>query len=420
MRWPLMELGQMAEIAGGATPRRDNAAYWGGVVPWLTPTDLPAVGAGVTDVAATAEAITDEGLASCSANLLPPGTVLFSSRASIGKVGIAAIPLTTNQGFANLIPRQGVESRYLAWCLHFHAERISGLAGSTTFKEVSKSALKRFRVPLPPPSEQRHIVGILDQADRLRRLSTEADAKADRILQALFIKMIGDPATNPKRWPVRTLGELAILGPQYGANARSMPLSPGQPRYVRITDIADDGRLRPFDAVGIELDEWEQYKLMEGDLLFARSGATVGKSYLHRSENGASVFAGYLIRFRLDLAEIEPIVAFGFTQTAFYRAWVGAKQRTAAQPNINGQEYASLRLPVPARSIQEHFASLCSSIESTRQALSSSSHRLESLFSVLLHRAFSGDLTASWRAAHMNELLPEMEHQAKALAELTP
>jgi type I restriction enzyme S subunit len=168
--------------------------------------------------------------------------------------------------------------------------------------------------------------------------------------------------------------------------------------------------------VGIDLTEWEQYKLEQGDLLFARSGATVGKTYLHRSENGPCVFAGYLIRFRLDPAEIHPLVAFVFTQTMSYRAWVGAKRRTAAQPNINGQEYASLRLPVPARSVQEHFASLCSSVEMAGHASLSSSGRLESLFSALCRRAFDGDLTASWREAHIKELLQEMEHQAKVLA----
>jgi len=318
-----------------------------------------------------------------------------------------------------LRPRLGVLlPDFLAYYLRspsFLAFASSCTAG-TKMPRVIMTKFWEHEVPLPPLSEQRRIVKILDQADHLRRLRADADAKVDRILPALFIKMFGDPVTNPMGWPVRTLGELAILGPEYGANARATPLSPGQPRYVRITDIDDDGSLRPLGAVGIDLDEWEQYKLEEGDLLFARSGATVGKTYLHRSENGPSVFAGYLIRFRLDPAELHPLVAFGFTHTMAYRAWVGAKRRTAAQPNINGQEYASLRLPVPARSVQEYFASLCSNIEMCRRAWSCSSGRLESLFSVLVRRAFDGDLTASWREAHMEDLLQEMEHQAEALA----
>ena len=209
--WPMDELGSAAEIRGGATPRRDNAAYWGGDIPWVTPTDLSAPGAGIADVEITADAITGEGLATCPARILPPPTVMFSSRASIGKIGIATVPLTTNQGFINLIPRRGLESRYLAWCLHFHADRIADLAGSTTFKEVSKSALKRFRIPFPPFSEQRRIIEILDQADRLRRLRAETDARANRILPALFIKMFGDPATNPMGWPIRRIGDVCNI-----------------------------------------------------------------------------------------------------------------------------------------------------------------------------------------------------------------
>ena len=211
MEWPTVELDSAAEIRGGATPRRDNSTYWNGDIPWVTPTDLPALGEGIADVGNTADAITEEGLASCSASLLPPGTVLFSSRASIGKIGIASVSLTTNQGFANLIPRPGLESRYLAWCLHFHSDRIAGLAGSTTFKEVAKSALKRFRIPIPPLSEQRRIVEILDQADHLRRRRAVADAKAERILPALFIKMFGDPVTNPMGWPKCSIRELATV-----------------------------------------------------------------------------------------------------------------------------------------------------------------------------------------------------------------
>ena len=132
MGWPMAELNTVADIRGGATPRRDNAVYWDGDIPWVTPTDLPALGEGISELDNTTEAITNEGLSSCSARLLPPGTVLFSSRATIGKVAIAAVPLATNQGFANFIPKSEVESRYLAWCLYQSADRIAGLAGSTT------------------------------------------------------------------------------------------------------------------------------------------------------------------------------------------------------------------------------------------------------------------------------------------------
>ncbi len=351
------------------------------------------------------------------------GDILFNNTNSPALVGKTAF--FDEDGlylFSNHMTRIRVDSeladpRYVARYLHWAWGQ--GMFRRLVTQWVNQAAISRGQlgavsIPLPPLSEQRRIVEILDQADRLRRLRAEADAKADRILPALFIKMFGDPATNPMGWPVVRLGELSMLGPQYGANASSKPLTPGDPRYIRITDILEGGRLTD-EPVGIDLAEWEPYRLEEGDLLFARSGATVGKTYVHRGSKGPCVFAGYLIRFRLDAKRLHPVVAFSFTQTTVYRSWVEGKRRTAAQPNINGQEYAGLELPVPAPGLQERFVDQYLQLQAARQRSSLSSARLNTTFSVLLHRAFSGSLTACWRKAHMKELLQEMEQQARAL-----
>lgn len=207
MGWQHVALEDIAKIVGGSTPRRDNAAFWNGDIPWLTPTDLPPLGSGVTNIADTASHITKDGFRSSSLTLLPPATVVFSSRATIGKVGVTEVPITTNQGFVNLIPSDGVDPRYLAWALFHHADQIAALSGSTTFKEVSRTSVKKFRIPLPPLEEQRRIAHLLDEADRLQRLRKEANQKAQRILPALFVEMFGDPETNPMGWEVTTMGD---------------------------------------------------------------------------------------------------------------------------------------------------------------------------------------------------------------------
>ena len=211
MKWPMYPLERIAEVAGGSTPKRSRSEYWDGNIPWVTPTDLPMPGSGIAEVYDTVYHITEKGLRSCAAKLLPVGTVLYSSRATIGKIGIARVPIATNQGFANFIPKPGIESKYLAYALLYFTPEIASLAGSTTFKEVRRGALKKYKLPLPPLSEQRRIVEILDQADALRKKRAEADAKAARILPALFYRMFGDPATNPKGWPKRRLGELCRI-----------------------------------------------------------------------------------------------------------------------------------------------------------------------------------------------------------------
>jgi len=415
MKWPMFPLDKVADVFGGSTPRRNRSEYWNGDIPWVTPTDLPMPGTEIADVYDTADHITPEGLRSCAANLLPVGTVLYSSRATIGKIGIARVPLATNQGFANFAPKPGVESKYLAYALQYFTVEISSLAGSTTFKEVRRGALKKYKVPLPSPSEQRRIVEILDQADALRKKRAEADAKAARILPALFYKTFGDPATNPKRWPVRALRDVTIGKPQYGANASAAAWSEGKPRYVRITDITDIGRLRKGGTTTLDLDNWEPYRLVPGDLLFARSGNTVGKTYIYRPEDGLCAYAGYLIRFRADTEHVEPWYLFALTQTDYYRNWVESRKRVAGQPNINGKEYASLQIPCPPVPLQQRFTKILEKLIGLREKRFTSTEKIDHLFNVLLYRAFTGDLTAKWREAHMKELLVEMEQQAKAL-----
>ena len=177
MMWPMVPLGDLAEIVGGSTPRRDEPSYWGPGHFWATPTDLPMPEDGILDLQSTAEAITPLGLRSSSTNLLPVGTVLYSTRATIGKLAIARVPVATNQGFNNLIAKPGVCSKYLAYALQFFTPDITRLAGSTTFKEVSRSSLRGFKIPVPAESEQQRIVDLLGEADRLRRLRREADAR---------------------------------------------------------------------------------------------------------------------------------------------------------------------------------------------------------------------------------------------------
>jgi len=231
---------------------------------------------------------------------------------------------------------------------------FTGTAGQ---QRVPKSFMNRTAIPLPSLDEQRRIVDILNRAGKIGRLRAKAAEAFREFVPALFVKMFGDPVTNPMGWESETLGKLAVLGPQYGANAKATALVAGQPRYVRITDIQPGGDLSG-QPVGINADDWEPYRLIDGDLLFARSGATVGKAYLHRREHGLCVFAGYLIRFRLAEERLHPLVAFAFTQTPYYSDWVRARRRTAAQPNINGREYASLELPVPDRELQERFVGM--------------------------------------------------------------
>lgn len=311
-------------------------------------------------------------------------------------------------GVKVLVPRTGFNAKFLYY--YFLSCDIPSRGYSRHFK-----FLKEIDVPFFAPSEQSRIVELLDEADRLRRLRREADAKAARILPALFLNMFGDPATNPMGWPMKPLDDLADQRPEYGANASACPREGVMPRYVRITDIRDNGTLSEKEIVSLDSDDWRRYLLHDGDVLFARSGNTVGKAYIYRPDDGPCAFAGYLIRFQFRSGAVDPWFVFGVTRTAYYRGWVESHKRVAGQPNINGQEYSGLLIPEPPQPLQQKFGKLAKEIEQVLTKADSAAEQLEATFSTLLLHAFSGQLTAEWREGHLRELLAEMAQQARLL-----
>lgn len=149
-------------------------------------------------------------------------------------------------------------------------------------------------------------------------------------------------------YPKVKLKNLLFEKPQYGANEVGIIRENStQPRYIRITDIDENG-LMSADELGVTVANAEKkYVLNENDILIARSGATVGKAYIHRKLPYTCLYAGYLIRFIVNQSKILPDYLFTYTQLNPYKEWVSAIQRPSAQPNINAEEYQSLEVPLP-------------------------------------------------------------------------
>ncbi|HFR4142340.1 TPA: restriction endonuclease subunit S [Bacillus cereus] len=155
------------------------------------------------------------------------------------------------------------------------------------------------------------------------------------------------PRADLPNWTYVTLGECLRSKPSYGANTSAIPYDESLPRYLRITDIDDNGDLSEEDKKSISLKDAEGNMLESGDIVFARSGATVGKTYLHKG-NEDMAYAGYLIRFQVDATVLLPEYLFLFTHSIPYWEWVHKNLRAGAQPNINSQEYCSLEIPLPS------------------------------------------------------------------------
>ena len=147
----------------------------------------------------------------------------------------------------------------------------------------------------------------------------------------------------------------------YGANETAIDGDPQTDvRYIRITDIDADGNLQNQDwKTAKKVDE--KYSLDENDILFARSGATAGKTFIYKREYGRAIFAGYMIRFRFDEKRVNPLFVFYYTLLNRYRSWVRAIQRPSGQPNINSREFKAFEIPFPPLDIQNHIVEIIQS-----------------------------------------------------------
>ena len=148
-------------------------------------------------------------------------------------------------------------------------------------------------------------------------------------------------------WEEVSLGTLLVRAPDYGVNDAAVPFSATLPTYIRITDINDDGQFAARARVSVDIDATDEQYLEEGDIVLARTGASVGKSYRYRGKDGRLVYAGFLIRVRPNPERLLSRFLAAYLSTWSYWDWVRRTSARSGQPGINATEYASIPLPLP-------------------------------------------------------------------------
>ncbi|OAI26468.1 MULTISPECIES: restriction endonuclease subunit S [Methylomonas] len=160
----------------------------------------------------------------------------------------------------------------------------------------------------------------------------------------------------PEHWEVKRLKSVLSQSLMYGANEAADDDNPEHPRFVRITDITDNGSLRNETFRSLSPDIATSYLLIEGDVLLARSGATVGKSFIYRQDWGVCCFAGYLIRARIDVSKMLASFLYACCQTSFYWQFINSSQIQATIQNVSAERYANSILPRPPLKEQQTIA----------------------------------------------------------------
>jgi type I restriction enzyme S subunit len=173
----------------------------------------------------------------------------------------------------------------------------------------------------------------------------------------------------PKDWEVSSLGGCLADRPTYGINAPAVPYSDRLPVYLRITDITEEGYFEPDPPVSVRSESSKNYWLNEGDIVFARTGASVGKSYQYRSADGPLVYAGFLIRVRPDDQRLLPTFLAAYVTTGRYWQWVRLMSMRSGQPGINGNEYSQLPISLPPLCEQRAIATALSDVDALLEGL---------------------------------------------------
>ena len=285
--------------------------------------------------------------------------------------------LIVSTGFAVIRPRQ-LDSSFSAFALRspYFVERVVANSVGVSYPAINASDLVCFPIACPDLNEQRAIATFLDHETakidglvaRKERLIELLQEKRTALITRAVTRGL-DPNVPLKDSGVEWLGQipahlevrrLKLLLEEllkYGANEPAEMMDEDLPRYIRITDVSEDGRLREETFRSIPEDVAEPYLLEDGDLLFARSGATVGKTFRYEPSWGRAAYAGYLIRARLNPEKSDSRFVEYFTTSASYWDWLRSNFIQATIQNVSAERYANLEIPVPGLREQQAIVS---------------------------------------------------------------
>lgn len=269
--WKECTLSNLGTIVGGATPStKDSSNYENGSIAWITPKDLSTH----TErfISHGERNITEKGLKSCSAQLMPQNSILFTSRAPIGYIAIAKNEVCTNQGFKSIVPNKDTDFMFLYYLLKYNKDNIENLGSGTTFKEVSGSTMKSVPVKVPPLPTQQKIAAILSSLDDKIELNNKINTNLEQQARALFKNCFVD-----KYEKEGTIGDYCAV--KSGFAFKSAWWQEEGTKVIRIGDI-EQGCLNLETCAHIANDKIEIAKdfiVQGGDLVIAMTGATIGK-----------------------------------------------------------------------------------------------------------------------------------------------
>lgn len=402
--WREVRVDDVAAVVGGGTPSRSNPDFWSNEVHWATPSDITSLRGRY--ISRTGSQISAAGLAASAATVLPAGSVLMTSRATIGSWAINAVPMATNQGFQSLVPRPETDTRFLAYAISNLKPEFVRLAAGSTFLEISRRSVGGVRFICPPLPEQRKIAEILSSVDDAIEATQAVIDQLQVVKKALMAELLtrGIPGRHsrfrrteigevPAGWEVMRIGDAGAVD----AGKAKNPNETGHRRpYLRAANVFD-GELRLDDVAEMVFSdgEFRRFELASGDLLLneGQSLELVGRCAQYRGECGRPVaMQNALLRFRAgapvntDFAEQY----FRYCQQSGRFAAVATKTTSIAHLGL--KRFADMSMPIPPLGEQAQIARVLRDFDTRLAAERAAMAATMGLKSSLLAALLSGDI----------------------------
>jgi type I restriction enzyme S subunit len=384
MNWEMKTLGEIGEWGSGGTPFSSQSEYYNGTIPWLIIEDL-----NDSIVTTSQKTITELGLRNSSAKIVEPGTLLIAMYGSIGKLGIAGIPCATNQAIAFCRCNSAlIDVNFLFYYLLFSREKLLELGRGNTQQNIGQAVLKEYPIPLLPLPEQRRISALLRRADHLRRMQRNADGLSATVLQAMFLELFGDLASNPKGWDHSTIEELStqvtdgehVTPKRTDAGIKLLSARNIQNGYIDFATGLDYISQEEYERIKVRLNP--EY----GDVLMSCSG-TVGRvTTVDIKEPFSMVRSVALIKQKRSIINskyLEHYLRSNYGQRIIFQS-----ANISGQPNIFQRQIRELPVLLPPLPEQERFAGVVRRVEALRRRQAEARRQAEGLFQTLLAQSF--------------------------------
>lgn len=301
--------------------------------------------------------------------------LIAMSGATVGKIGIYStedkVYINQRVGIIRTIQYNFIKRMFTT---NGFVDYVNLSSAGSAQPNISSEGILNFYIPAPSIKEQQLIATYLDQKcseiDELITLQEEMITKLQSYKQSVITEAVTKGLDKnvplkdsgiewigkiPEHWICTVFKKFLSEPMQYGANEPAEECNYNDPRYIRITDIKDDGTLRDDTFKSLPLEKAKEYMLTKGDLLFARSGATVGKTFLYK-EDYAACFAGYLIKARCNKNELLPNFVFYYTLSNVYQNWKNSIFIQSTIQNIGADKYSVMPIIIPPLSEQQSIA----------------------------------------------------------------